>query len=1003
MTVRVNESLMATEPGTTATTLVIQVPANPSGNRSATARIQVQTPTFTVGEVFHHRPEATTVSGVSPAAAAASAEVVIAGAGFVIGCVPYFGGSAATEVVVESASSIRCRVPPGSGQVDVRVDHPEGLTGQPLGGAFFYIAPPQPPAPLPLVPSAVLPDQVGRNRTFAIDVSLRQGGSVAPVTTDLTLELLDAGSATSWGPVTQTTASGATRFAGVVLGTNGTYRVVVRGSWGGPPAQVQLGTIDVLDPFSFTAAPTVGTGGGSLADFRVRRVGVGSSDPANTGTVTLSLVGNDGRATLSGTLTRALSGGAATFSGLSLDRAGRHYQVRARHDPTGEVVDAPLLLRIQAGAAQRLTFLHTPTTLHAGDPLGPRLEVGVLDGAGNLVRDESLNVTLSLDAHPSGAGISGTLTRPAVHGVAHFQDVVVDRAAAGLTLRARATGLADGTTTLTLAGPFLRLTSARASDGTTAGAGLDGDDEVVLVFDRPTSKPALTATNIDTALPLTGARTDYDARSWLSGDGSLGGASWSPDGTTLTVTLSTSGGAPNLKPNDRVSIGTVQSAEGSPGASRRFRIRGAFDGATHLYELDPYVLVSNDQVRFYGANFDSTAAQNTVSSSAASGESVVSGSADELLVDVGTISGGGSFTVTANGSTSENVSFLYGPYTFGNSVASGALPADARRLATGGDGIWVAYIRSSGALYTWARFGDHTQLLENGVAEVDLKGRSWIAWATTAGVIRVTEQLANTTFRPVEVASVDSSGTPLTGPCRAPGVSGDGRFVVFEADALPPGGTAARPGGPYVILRDRTLGTTTVISADPAGNIVGGRSPDVSADGRFVTFLADLDLTDDDTNGRRDAYAFDRLTSRLHLLSTDAAAADVAPRPTLGDSGRVVAYERNGDIYVHDRLLGANGVTVAAASRPRLSDDGDRLAFTSARTDLAPGWGTDGNNQPDTFLLDRSAGEIRPLSVSAARTYRSGAADHVVLSADGRVAFHRFGTAVELTNRFSAD
>jgi hypothetical protein len=93
-------------------------------------------------------------------------------------------------------------------------------------------------------------------------------------------------------------------------------------------------------------------------------------------------------------------------------------------------------------------------------------------------------------------------------------------------------------------------------------------------------------------------------------------------------------------------------------------------------------------------------------------------------------------------------------------------------------------------------------------------------------------------------------------------------------------------------------------------------SPRISADGRFVVYLSDAtNLVDDDTNGVRDVFIHDRMTSRTRRLS-------VNPFGPEGN-GNAVGF-----------LLG-------------ISADGRHVAFASAATNLVSG---DTNGVNDVFV-----------------------------------------------------
>ena len=111
------------------------------------------------------------------------------------------------------------------------------------------------------------------------------------------------------------------------------------------------------------------------------------------------------------------------------------------------------------------------------------------------------------------------------------------------------------------AAPSPVLLGAFADDASGGGAGLQAGDRVHLIFDSATDAFAITAGNIDTALPLGGGKT------WLDGAAAIGGAAWTATtflNDTLVITLSTTSGAPTVALGDSVSIAaaTIQDVSG---------------------------------------------------------------------------------------------------------------------------------------------------------------------------------------------------------------------------------------------------------------------------------------------------------------------------------------------------------------------------------------------------------------------------------------------------------
>jgi Tol biopolymer transport system component len=272
------------------------------------------------------------------------------------------------------------------------------------------------------------------------------------------------------------------------------------------------------------------------------------------------------------------------------------------------------------------------------------------------------------------------------------------------------------------------------------------------------------------------------------------------------------------------------------------------------------------------------------------------------------------------------------------------------------------------------------------------------------------------TGRTVRV-SVSSTGAETTAgfASYAEGVSGDGRFVVFESDApnLVPGDTNNVFD---VFVRDRRTKTTRRVDVTPFGlqsaGTVGAVGGSISGDGRFVAFMSDApDLVSGDTNGVMDVFVRDR---RLHLtrrvsVSSAGVQGDGASGSTFGPggfalsaSGRFVVFlsaasnlvpgDSNGftDVFVRDRhlhttsrvdvnnhLKQANGNCV---DNPSISADGHLVAFDSDATNLVPG---DTAGHTDVFVRERAAGRTVRASVNSAGAQGNDSSSAVGLGAFG--------------------
>jgi alpha-tubulin suppressor-like RCC1 family protein len=113
--------------------------------------------------------------------------------------------------------------------------------------------------------------------------------------------------------------------------------------------------------------------------------------------------------------------------------------------------------------ATKLIFIAVPFGGTAGWTLSPTVKVEIEDAAGARVATATDAVTLAFGTNPSGAAFVGTPMVAAAGGIATFSGLAIDKAGAGFTLVASATGLTGITSTpFTLApshGPFAQVSA----------------------------------------------------------------------------------------------------------------------------------------------------------------------------------------------------------------------------------------------------------------------------------------------------------------------------------------------------------------------------------------------------------------------------------------------------------------------------------------------------------------------------------------------------------------
>ena len=220
-------------------------------------------------------------------------------------------------------------------------------------------------------------------------------------------------------------------------------------------------------------------------------------------------------------------------------------------------------------------------------------------------------------------------------------------------------------------------------------------------------------------------------------------------------------------------------------------------------------------------------------------------------------------------------------------------------------------------------------------------------------------------------------------------ISANGRYVVFHSDApdLFPGQVDGN-SDPDVFLYDRVARKLALVShaRDSASSAVGGESPLISADGRYVAFSSDSGNLVPGISGEG-AFLFDRSSGSFEW---------VGPGPALAISsdGRYTAFNGGGDLFLYDRSTRIRTLVNHAVGSPTstsnrhvdtfsssgMSADGRYLIFASSATDLVAG---QSESLKRVFLYDRSTGGVTLVGRMADSPFNS-INDPPKISGDGR-------------------
>jgi len=314
--------------------------------------------------------------------------------------------------------------------------------------------------------------------TVPITGSFTVPGTLAAGTYYLAATLVDAG-----GDV-DSNAADKTFFSGpITIGPPATHLAFLQG----PPASVTAGaslglTVEVLD-----SGNHVVTGENSM--------------------VTIALTGNAGGATLGGTTTAALVNGVATFSGLSLAKAGT-YTLTASDGVLTTAKSGNVIVAADAGSGQ-LVIASQPGAAVVGGAMGP-LVVDLEDQFGNVLTtgtEASAAVVLSIVAGPGGGNFGGaaTLTAKASKGVATFSKETLSAA---------------GTYTLGLSAPG--VAAAQFTESITPGATHVAAPRVAAsTFGQTISISSTLTSDAGKTIPFTGVVSLVDAGNTVLGTATL--------------------------------------------------------------------------------------------------------------------------------------------------------------------------------------------------------------------------------------------------------------------------------------------------------------------------------------------------------------------------------------------------------------------------------------------------------------------------------------------------
>lgn len=270
------------------------------------------------------------------------------------------------------------------------------------------------------------------------------------------------------------------------------------------------------------------------------------------------------------------------------------------------------------------------------------------------------------------------------------------------------------------------------------------------------------------------------------------------------------------------------------------------------------------------------------------------------------------------------------------------------------------------------------------------------------------DMLNNTTAH----VSVPLSGTWPGGGVDSLDISADGRYVAFTSDSS--NLVAGDTNGKYdVFVRDMVEATTTLLSRSEGGTLGDNSSTQVSmsCDGSKVAFISMAkNLTSDASSNGADLFLVNRIggleISNLTFSTNDGAynaydtsfSCDASTIAFVSAASDIVPNDTNGarDIFVYDLLTsefervsvasGGGESDLGAYQSPSASADGRYIAFSSPGTNIV---NNDTNNRIDIFVHDRREQTTQRINMANATSQSPSHTSEPFMLYDGTGVLYR--------------
>jgi hypothetical protein len=276
----------------------------------------------------------------------------------------------------------------------------------------------------------------GASITPAVTVQIQDaGGNLTNSTAAVTLAIAtNPSSATLGGTVSVNAVAGVATFGNLSIDKTGTGYTLGAASTGLTGATSSAFTISAgaAAKLVFAQQPSNAVAGASIAPpVTVQVQDANGNMTSSSVVVTLAIGTNPGAGTLSGTATASAVAGVATFSNLSINKAGTGYTLAASSAGlTGATSSA---FNIAAGAAASISFSTQPVTSAAGATIP--VVAHVQDANGNPIAADNVTLTIANNVASSTLAVTANPVSTNAAGNATFAGVSLNKAGTGYTLK----------------------------------------------------------------------------------------------------------------------------------------------------------------------------------------------------------------------------------------------------------------------------------------------------------------------------------------------------------------------------------------------------------------------------------------------------------------------------------------------------------------------------------------------------------------------------------------